>query len=124
MTNDLKLRKRLMLPEFHQDKVYEFECINDISNNDIISFNKGITIDKDVVCRPSKIELINNKHGYITIQEGKYHQIKKMFLSVNNKITRLHRVSIACIELGDLKEGTYRSLNEQEIKELKMIVKR
>lgn len=123
MTNDLKLRKQLILPEFCHDKVYEFECLKDLTKDDILYFNNGIVIDGGIKCLPAKIELINNRHGYITIKEGKYHQIKKMFLSIDNKITRLHRKAIACIELGDLPEGSFRLLEDIEIQELQKLVK-
>ena len=62
--------------------------------------------------------------GVITLEEGRYHEIKKMFLSLNNKITSLHRIMYGDISLGDLESGTYRTLTQEEINHLKDITRR
>ena len=64
----------------------------------------------------NKLEIIDPHHCYLTISEGKYHQIKKMFHSVDNLVIGLKRVAFANLQLdSDLKEGQYRYLNQDEI---------
>lgn len=64
---------------------------------------------------PAKLEILNDFHGYVTIEEGKYHQIKKMFLSLNNEVVSLKRMSFDEINLDKtLLEGMSRPLNKEE----------
>ena len=122
LTNDLKLRKRLTLPEFQIERAYYFTCLKPLT--DLSPFEKGIIIDKNIKCLPAMISMINEKEGYITLTEGRYHEIKKMFLSLDNKITSLHRFMYGGITLGSLKKGEYRLLNDQEVNQLKEITRR
>ena len=117
MTNDLKLRKRLTLPEFHIPRTYAFTCLYPLK--DIVAFKEGIIIDGDVKCLPALVEMKSDHEGMITLEEGRYHEIKKMFLSLDNKITSLHRVMYGDISLGDLPSGAYRTLTKEEINHLK-----
>ena len=61
MTNDLKLRKRLTLPEFHIPRTYSFTCLNPLK--DITPFKEGITIDGDVKCLPAIVEMTSEYEG-------------------------------------------------------------
>ena len=122
MTNDLKLRKRLTLPEFHIPRTYAFTCLYPLK--DIVAFKEGIIIDGDVKCLPALVEMKSDHEGMITLEEGRYHEIKKMFLSLDNKITSLHRVMYGDISLGDLPSGAYRTLTKEEINHLKDITGR
>lgn len=122
LTNDLKLRKRLTLPEFQIERAYYFTCLKPLT--DLSPFEKGIIIDKNIKCLPAMISMINEKEGYITLTEGRYHEIKKMFLSLDNKITSLHRFMYGGITLGSLKKGEYRLLKDQEVNHLKEITRR
>ncbi|WP_295092983.1 pseudouridine synthase [uncultured Catenibacterium sp.] len=122
MTNDLKLRKRLTLPEFHIPRTYAFTCLYPLK--DIAAFKEGIIIDGDVKCLPALVEMKSDHEGMITLEEGRYHEIKKMFLSLDNKITSLHRVMYGDISLGDLPSGAYRTLTKEEINHLKDITGR
>ena len=117
ITNDKTLSKRLLLPENHIDKKYYVTVKNKLTDDLIEIFNNGIIIDQKVKCKPSYLEIIDDYHCYLTINEGRYHQIKKMFLSCNNK--ELKRVMFASIHLdNNLSLGNYRKLNNQEIKQL------
>ena len=122
MTNDLKLRKRLTLPEFHIPRTYAFTCLYPLL--DITPFKEGIMIDGDVKCLPAQVKMISENEGTITLEEGRYHEIKKMFFSLNNKITSLHRIMYGDISLGDLSSGSYRTLTQEEINHLKDITGR
>ena len=119
ITNDKTLSKRLLLPENHIDKKYYVTVKNKLTDDLIEIFNNGIIIDQKVKCKPSYLEIIDDYHCYLTINEGRYHQIKKMFLSCNNKVLELKRVMFASIHLdNNLSLGNYRKLNNQEIKQL------
>ena len=83
--------------------------------------NKGITIylDKDTEykCKSAKLEILNNRNeAYITISEGKFHQVKKMCSAVDKKVLELKRVGIGKLKLDPmLNEGEYRALNHDEV---------
>lgn len=114
LTNDKNLKK-LLLPQNHVDKVYLVEAKRKLSKKDKEIFARGIVIDENIQCIPAKMDIIDDYWCYVTIQEGKYHQIKKMFLSLNNEVVSLKRISFDQIQLdSSLKEGDYRFLTKEE----------
>ena len=77
----------------------------------------GVDLDDGYHTLPAKVRYEGNKIGYITLTEGKYHQIKRMFAAVGNKITYLERVSFGGVVLDEsLERGEYRYLTEEEVK--------
>ncbi|WP_233541828.1 MULTISPECIES: 16S rRNA pseudouridine(516) synthase [Coprobacillaceae] len=117
MSDDPTLSKRLLLPQNHVSKKYFVTTQYPMNHQYIEAFKKGIIIDQNTLCLPSQLEIIDDYHGYVTLQEGKYHQIKKMFLSCQNEVVDLKRISFGQIQLDQqLKIGTYRYLTENEIK--------
>lgn len=119
LTNDSSLSKKLLLPQNHVDKTYLVQVDLPLKEELISLFDKGIVIDYHQVCQSAKLELIDLYHCYITIHEGKYHQVKKMFLSCGYHVVELKRIRFAGIELDDnLKEGEYRALTENEFQKL------
>lgn len=123
LTNDYKLRKKLILPDFHIPKTYYFTCRDPLIKNQMEMFKQGIIIDGHVRCRPARIKMISETAGELTIDEGKYHEIRKMFMSLNNEIITLKRIRFASLSLDGLEEGVYRHLSEEEISSLKEAVK-
>ncbi len=120
LTDDKSLMKTLMLPTNHIPKCYLVTLEKKLCDNVIILFKEGIVIDNDVKCCSSDIHIIDDYHCYLTIYEGKYHQVKKMFLSIGNRVKDLKRVSIGNLYLDDsLRKGEKRLLNDDEIKILK-----
>ena len=121
ITNDVTLSKRLLLPQNHVTKKYLVTTKNKINQADVEMFQAGIIIDQKVKCKSAKLEIIDDYHCYVTISEGKYHQIKKMFLSSHNEVVSLKRIAFGTLELdASLKPGQYRHLSELEIKQLFM----
>ena len=115
LTNDKSIVKALLLPQNHQPKTYLVTTRFPIDENSIYRFEMGIVIDQDTCCLPAQIELINTHQCYLTLHEGKYHQVKKMFLSIGVKVTTLKRVRFEPFTLEDeLKEGHYRPLTSVE----------
>lgn len=122
LMNDYKLRKKLMLPQFHIPKTYYFTCRYSLTAEQIKMFGKGIIIDGHVRCHPVKIKMVNETAGELTIDEGKYHEIRKMFMSLDNEIVTLKRIRFAFLSLDGLKTGEYRHLSQTEVSLLKEAV--
>lgn len=126
ITNDGELNHRLTSPKWHVDKVYYAEIDKKVEEKDIIAFEKGVTIDDGYKCLPAKLEIISagedGSEVYITIQEGKFHQVKRMFEAVGKSVVYLRRISMGALSLDeDLEEGQYRELTEEELNSLKGI---
>ena len=124
LTNDKSLKK-LLLPENHVKKSY-FVTTRKILLPEIVEqFHQGVIIDQNVRCLPADLEIVDDHHGIVTIEEGKYHQIKKMFLSVNNQVVLLHRHSFGPIILDSgLKPGKWRYLTISEREKLLNVCKK
>lgn len=117
ITNDGVSSHKRLAPKTHAEKVYYFETADEYSEEDIISIEKGVTLKDGYTTAPSKIKRITKKSGEITLTEGKYHEIKRIFGSLGNKITFLKRISFAGITLDDnLLEGEARYLTNEEEK--------
>lgn len=124
ITNDGELNHRLISPKWHVDKVYYAEIDKIVNEDDIKAFEKGITLDDDYKCLPGKLEIIkadeDGSQVYVTIQEGKFHQVKRMFEAVNKKVVYLKRIKFGGLDLDEtLQEGEYRELTEDELNTLK-----
>lgn len=120
LTDDGDLAHRLLSPKHHVKKKYRFESKFPLSDEEIEYLEKGATLEDGYVTKPSRIELFEDKKsGYITLTEGKYHQIKRMLESVNNKITYLERITFGPLALDEkLARGEWRFLTQNEIDEL------
>ena len=120
LTDDGDLAHRLLSPKHHVKKKYRFESKFPLSDEEIEYLEKGAILEDGYVTKPSRIELFEDKRsGYITLTEGKYHQIKRMLESVNNKITYLERITFGPLALDEkLARGEWRFLTQNEIDEL------
>lgn len=121
LTNDGDLNHRLISPKWHVDKVYYAEIDGVVTLEDVKQFEKGVTLDDGYKCLPGKLEILETSEDaskvLVTIQEGKFHQVKRMFQSVNKTVTFLKRISFGPLALDEnLKEGEYRELTEEELK--------
>ena len=116
LTNNGPLAHKLLAPKNHVDKKYRFEVKFPISEADVVSLESGVDIG-GYMTAPCKVEMIAEREGYITLTEGKYHQIKLMAEAVHNQITFLERVTFGPIKLDEkLSRGEWRYLNEEEQK--------
>ena len=116
LTNDGVSAHKRLAPKTHAEKVYVFETAENITDSDVATLQQGVTLKDGLQTQPCKIKLTSSKSGEITLTEGKYHEIKRMFGYTGNKITYLKRISFAGINLdGNLKEGECRPLTEEEI---------
>ena len=115
LTNDGKLSHKLLSPRCHVKKKYRFTCKFPISSEDEAMLEAGLEIEGGYRTLPCEVEMLGEKEGFITLTEGKYHQIKLMAKAVHNQITSLKRVSFGPLELdGELAPGEYRVLSEKE----------
>ncbi len=118
LTNNGPLAHKLLAPKNHVDKKYRFETKFPISLDDVSALESGVDIG-GYITAPCKVGMIDGKCGYITLTEGKYHQIKLMAEAVHNQITFLERVTFGPISLDtSLERGGWRYLTEEEQKML------
>ena len=129
ITNDGALSHRLLSPKRHVDKTYYAIIEGIISNEDIIAFEKGLVIgDEDLnIAMPAKLSVLKTEDSpkelsyiEVTIHEGKFHQVKRMFRAVNKKVIYLQRITFGTLVLPkDLAPGSYRELTNTELESLK-----
>jgi pseudouridine synthase len=124
LTNDGELNHRLISPKWHVDKVYYAKIDKKVDEKDITAFKNGITLDDGYKCLEAKLEILNSSDEgseiKLTIQEGKFHQVKRMFEAVGKKVIYLKREEFGGLLLDqDLQEGEYRELTDEELALLK-----
>ena len=122
LTDDGELAHRLLSPKRHVEKKYRFGCRNEVSEEDRQALESGLRLADGYVTKPATVELFEDRQsGVITLHEGKYHQIKRMFGAVNdNRIIYLERISFGPLTLDDnLGRGAWRYLDDGEISALK-----
>ena len=124
LTDNGPLGFQLLHPQYHVDKTYQVEVNGPLSSDHVQTFKDGIVFLDGTVCKPAQLEILSSSpslsRSTITISEGKFHQVKKMFLSVGVKVTALKRVQFGDFTLDpDLAEGQCRSLNQEELKIIK-----
>ncbi|MBQ9264125.1 MAG: rRNA pseudouridine synthase [Clostridia bacterium] len=114
LTTDGDLAHRLIAPGRHVDKVYRAQVEGTLTTEDVDAFEAGIPL-KDFTALPAKLEIIAPDTGLVTVQEGKYHQVKRMFGARGKPVMALHRLSFGPLALDDaLLPGQYRELTEEE----------
>lgn len=116
LTNDGRWSKRLMHPSKEVPKVYHVETRDPIAPDAVEAFARGFHFHtEDIVTRPAALEILGERAARLTLHEGRYHQVKRMFHRVHNRVTRLHRESIGSITLpDDLAVGQWRALPDAE----------
>jgi 16S rRNA pseudouridine516 synthase len=126
LTNDGDLNHRLISPKWHVDKVYFAKIDKEVTKEDVIAFEDGVILDDDYKCMPATLKILksdeNGAEVEVTLQEGKFHQVKRMFKSRNKEVVYLKRIIFAGLPLDtSLTEGGYRQLTEKELGVLKEI---
>ena len=121
LTNDGQWSHRVTAPRRKCDKVYRVTLAQALSQDQTRQIEHGIMLNgEDKPTLPAQLEIISDTQVRITIHEGKYHQVKRMFAAVDNKVTALHRESIGHIKLDDnLKPGEWRELTNDEYQAFK-----
>ena len=127
ITNDGALAHSLLSPKHHVDKVYYAKVSGILSGSDIDLFRDGLVLTDGLECLPAELEILSvsdeeyTSEAQITIREGKFHQIKRMFSSIGAEVIYLKRLSMGPLTLDpDLAPGEYRRLTTDEVASLKL----
>lgn len=119
LTNDGELTHRLLSPKRHVDKTYEVTVAHALSAEDLRRLEQGVDIGEDRLTLPARAEAVSENILHLTIQEGKYHQVKRMFEAAGKTVTYLRRESMGSLVLDQsLKPGQYRRLTDEELESL------
>lgn len=125
LSNDGKLAHELLSPKKHVSKVYYLKIKGRLDESDVKAFKEGITLEDGYVTKEGELEIIKSdeiSECYATISEGKFHQLKRMFIALNKEVVFLKRIKFKDIVLDEsLNEGEYRLLTNEEIESLKAI---
>lgn len=123
ITNDGQLAHRLLAPKKHVPKTYFAVIDSEVTDEDIKAFAEGVALDDGYETKPGELKIL--KSGIrsdieLTITEGKFHQVKRMFEAVGKKVVYLKRISMGPLPLDETLElGEYRELTDEEIELLR-----
>lgn len=121
LTNNGPLCHKLLSPKYHVDKTYLVETDLPIKQEMVKAFKEGIMLD-DELTLPGELVILSSNVGELTIHQGKFHQVKRMFQKFGLKVIKLDRKTFAFLDHEHLQKGEYRSLTEEEINKLQQCV--
>ena len=120
LTNDGKLSHRVLSPKKHVPKTYYAKIDGVVTEEDVEAFLEGVVLDDGYKTMPSQLNILKSDDESeieLTIHEGKFHQVKRMFESVGKKVVYLKRLSMGNLKLDEsLELGEYRELTDEEVK--------
>ena len=123
LTNDGQFAHDMLSPKKHVDKTYYAKVKGQMVPEDIETFAKGMTLQDGTVYQPGQLEILSSdtvSEIYVTIREGKFHQVKKMVQFVGKEVTYLQRIQMGDFKLPeDLALGQYRLITAEELNLLK-----
>ncbi len=114
-TNDGEFSHKILSPKSHVEKEYFVILEKDISDDEIKKVESGVVIDDDYNTKESKVRRQSGNEIFLTIVEGKFHQVKQMMEAVGNSVTYLKRVRFADLVLNDLEPGGVVEVNKSDI---------
>lgn len=117
LTDDGELAHRLLSPRYHVDKVYYARTEGTVTLEDVAALAEGLLLGDGLRCLPAKLEILDEEGGcLVTLQEGKYHQVKRMLASRGKPVRYLKRLSMGPLKLdAELAPGEWRALTPQEV---------
>ena len=120
MTDDGQLLHRIVSPKSHLPKVYEATLAQDLRGDEATLFSSGTLLleSETTPLAPATLEVLGPRHARLTLTEGRYHQVRRMFAAVGNHVEALHRPRIGGLSLGDLPAGEWRVLGEDDLSTL------
>ncbi len=123
ITNDGVLAHNLLSPKKHVPKTYYAKISGIVTDEDIIAFKQGVELDDGYMTKPGELKILHSgpeSEIELTIQEGKFHQVKRMFEARDKKVTYLKRLTMGNLHLDEkLELGEYRPLTNDELSALK-----
>lgn len=113
MTDDGGLLHRIISPRANLPKIYEAELASDLRGDEVALFASGtLMLEAETTpLAPAGLEIVDARHARLTLTEGRYHQVRRMFAAVGNHVQALHRSQVGGISLGDLPAGEWRALD-------------
>ncbi len=116
LTDDGQLLHRIIAPKSKLPKVYLASLANDLRGDEAAIFASGtLMLDNETTpLLPAELEVLDARNARLTLHEGRYHQVRRMFAAVGNHVEALHRECIGGLALGDLPEGQWRTLGEED----------
>ena len=122
ITNDGNLAHRLLAPGKHVDKVYYAEIDGKVTREDAEHFLAGVDIGDDKKTMPAVLEILSSadrSRVLVTIREGRFHQVKRMFHAAGKEVLFLKRIQMGPLKLDErLRPGEYRRLTKEEVEKL------
>lgn len=116
ITSDGQWSHRVTSPNHVCEKVYLVETVIPIQPEYVEEFKLGLQLhDEPKLTKPAKLEILGENSARLTITEGKYHQVKRMFGAMGNRVTKLHRESVGGVNLKGLAKGEFRELSPEEV---------
>jgi 16S rRNA pseudouridine516 synthase len=121
LTDDGQLNHRITSPRTHLPKVYEAALADDLRGDEAGLFASGTLLldGEPTALKPAALEVVDPRRARITLTEGRYHQVRRMFAAVGNHVHELRRVAIGDLTLGDLPPGQWRPLTPDEVARLR-----
>lgn len=121
LTDDGRLAHDLLSPKNDIEKVYEAQLDQKLDPKDVEAFQEGFYLKpENILTKPAKLEILEEKRARVSIVEGKYHQVKRMFAQCGKEVLALKRLAMGSLVLDEnLEIGTYRELTQEEIDSLK-----
>jgi 16S rRNA pseudouridine516 synthase len=118
LTDDGPLLHRIISPKSSIDKVYEASLAEDLRGNEKEVFASGSLMleSEKTPLLPAELEVLEPRRVRLTLHEGRYHQVRRMFASIGNHVTGLRRLSVGGLDLGTLAEGDWRIVDDNDIK--------
>ena len=122
ITDDGKFAHDILSPRKHVRKTYEVTLDIEVNEQMVKEFKTGVKLN-DGECKPALMEITGKNTAKVTLTEGRYHQIKRMFGCFGGKVIKLHRIRFGNLDLPkDLKLGECRELTENELNKIKEII--
>jgi len=120
LTDDGALLHRIVSPKSHLAKVYEATLAHDLRGGEAALFASGTLQleSENTPLAPARLEVVTPRLARLTLTEGRYHQVRRMFAAVGNHVQALHRSRIGGLELGELAPGEWRALAEADLERL------
>jgi len=117
ITDDGALLHRIISPKSHVPKVYEATLANDLRGDEAATFASGTLMleSETTPLLPAELDVLEPRKARLTLHEGRYHQVRRMFAAVGNHVEALHRVSVGGLGLGELPVGEWRMLGEGDV---------
>ena len=120
LTDDGGLLHRIISPKSRLPKVYEATLAHELRGDEAVTFSSGMLLleNETKPLLPAELEVIEPLRVRLTLHEGRYHQVRRMFAAVGNHVSALHRSRVGGLALDDLGEGQWRTLGADDLAQL------